>query len=93
MSRDGRWRLAPAYDLTFAPGPGGEHCNSVLGRGKDIDRERLLALARYADLQDAEAREVIDCVADAVADWNHFATSCDVGTASRNRIATALASL
>ena len=93
MSRDGRWRLAPAYDLTFAPGPGGEHCTSVLGRGKDIDRERLLALAGYADLQDAEAREVIDCVADAVADWDHFATSFDVSAASRNRIGTALASL
>ena len=93
MSRDGNWRLAPAYDLTFAAGPGGEHATSVLGRGKDIDRERLLALARVADLKDAEAREIIDRVADAVADWDRFATSCDVGAASRNRIARALASL
>ena len=93
MSRDGHWRLAPAYDLTFAPGPGGEHSTSVLGRRRDIDRERLLALARYADLKDAEAREVIDRVADAVADWDRFATSWDVSTASRNRIATALACL
>ena len=93
MSRDGNWCLAPAYDLTFAPGPGGEHATSVLGRGKDIDRERLLALARVADLKDAEAREVIDRVADAVADWNRFAASCDVGAASRNRIAAVLASL
>ncbi len=92
MSRDGRWRLAPAYDLTFAPGPGGEHSTSVLGRGKDIDRERLLALARYADLKDAEAREIIDCVADAVADWDRFAASCDVSHGSRNRISKALAS-
>ena len=80
MSRDGRWRLAPAYDLTFAPGPGGEHSTPVLGRGKDIDRERLLALARYADLKDAEARDIIDCVANAVADWDRFAASCDVRT-------------
>lgn len=93
MSRAGRWRLAPAYDLTFAPGPGGEHSTSVLGRGKDIDRERLLALARYADLKDDEAREIIDRVADAVANWDHFATNRDVSAASRNRIATALASL
>ena len=92
MSRDGRWRLAPAYDLTFAPGPGGEHSTSVLGRGKDIDRERLLALARYADLKDAEAREIIGCVADAVADWDRFASSCDVSNGSRNRISKALAS-
>ena len=93
MSRDGKWRLAPAYDLTFAADPGGEHTTSVLGRGKNIDRERLLALGRYADLKDAEAREVIDCVAAAVADWHLFAASCDVSTASRNRIAKALASV
>ena len=93
MSRDGKWRLAPAYDLTFAAGPGGEHTTSVLGRGKNIDRERLLALGRHADLNDREAREVIDCVAAAVADWHLFAASCDVSTASSNRIAKALASL
>ncbi len=93
MSRDGGWRLAPAYDLTFSPGPGGEHATSVLGRGKNIDRERLLALARVADLKDAEAREVIDRVVDAVADWDGFAASCDVGAASRERVAKALASL
>ena len=93
MSRDGKRRLAPAYDLTFAPGPGGEHTTSVLGRGRNIDRERLLALGRYADLKDPEAREVIDCVAEAVADWHLFAAGCDVSTASSNRIAKALASL
>ena len=93
MSRDGGWRLAPAYDLTFSPGPGGEHATSVLGQGKNIDRERLLALARVADLKDAEAREVINRVVDAVADWDGFAASCDVGAASRDRIAKALASL
>ena len=93
MSRDGKWRLAPAYDLTFAPGPGGEHTTSVLGRGRNIDRERLLALGRYADLKDREAREVIDCVAEAVADWHLFAASCDVSTASSKRIAKALGSV
>ena len=92
MSRDEKWRLAPAYDLTFAPGPGGEHTTSVLGRGRNIDREHLLALGRYADLKDREAREVIDCVTAAVADWHLFAANCDVSTASTNRIAKALAS-
>ena len=93
MSSDGEWRLAPAYDLTFAPGPGGEHSTSVLGRGRDIDRERLLALARVADVRDVEARHAIDRVAGAAADWDRFAASCDVGTVSRNRVAKALASV
>ena len=41
MERDGTWRLAPACDLTFAHGPGGEHATSVLGRGKDIGRGHM----------------------------------------------------
>ncbi len=93
MSRDGPWQLAPAYDLTFAPGPGGEHCTSVLGRGRDIDRERLLALGRYADLKDVEASEIIERVSAAVADWERFARSWDVTADSRNRIGKALASM
>lgn len=92
MSRDGDWRLAPAYDLTFSPGPGGEHSTSVLGRGRDIDRDRLLALGRCADLKDTETREVIDRVSAAVADWERFARSWDVTADSRNRIGRALAS-
>ena len=67
--------------------------HSVLGRGKNIDRERLLALGRYADLKDREAREVIDCAAAAVADWHLFAAGCDVSTASCKRIAKALGSV
>ena len=44
MDRDGRWSLAPAYDLVFTDGPGGEHSTSVLGHGRDIGRETLVRL-------------------------------------------------
>ena len=91
MERDGLWRLAPAYDLTYSPGPGGEHSTSVLGRGKRITRHHLLELGKYADLNAAEASRCVDRVATAVADWNRFAMKWDVGTASRTEIAAALA--
>ena len=91
MERDGLWRLAPAYDLTYSPGPGGEHSTSVLGRGKRITRLHLLELGKYADLNAAEASRCVDRVASAVADWNPFARKWDVGTASRTEIAAALA--
>ncbi len=90
MTRDGQWRLAPAYDLTFAPGPGGEHCTSVLGRGRDIDRSLLLELGRYADLTEGESRDVVDRVSDAIADWDRFARTYDVSGGSRNRIGRVL---
>ncbi len=35
MDSAGDWRLAPAYDLTYSPGPGGEHYMDIAGEGKD----------------------------------------------------------
>ena len=93
MSRDGQWKLAPAYDLTFSSGPGGEHSTSVLGFGKQITRTQLLALGRSADLDDVESQQIIERTTSAVADWDQFARDWDVGQASRSRIGAALASV
>ena len=38
MNADGTWRLAPAYDLTFMRGPGGEHSMLVAGEGRPCFR-------------------------------------------------------
>src|SRR5690606_19130851 len=35
MNKTGEWRLAPAYDLTYSRGPGGEHYLDVEGEGKN----------------------------------------------------------
>jgi len=35
---DNAWKLAPAYDLTFSEGPGGEHSTTYLGEGKSKSR-------------------------------------------------------
>ena len=91
MSREGEWKLAPAYDLTFSSGPGGEHSTSLLGLGKHITRTELLALGRSADLDDAESEQIIERAASAVADWDYFAQQWDVSQASRTQIGAVLA--
>ena len=93
MSPSGEWKLAPAYDLTFSVGPGGEHTTSVLGRGRHIANEDLLMLGKNADLTNDESARVIERVALAVADWDRFARDCDVGRSSRTRIGAALVSV
>lgn len=93
MDRDGRWSLAPAYDLVFTDGPGGAHSTSVLGHGRDIGRETLVRLGAEADLDAAGARCVIDEVSAAVADWACHAADAGVSRASRTRIADGLAAV
>ena len=90
MDREGNWQLAPAYDLTFARGPGGEHSTSVLGKGRGITKADLISLGKQADLAEKEVQEVLSRVADAVSDWTRFAKDSGVTAASRNRVRQAL---
>ncbi len=65
LGADSRWRVAPAYDLTFNEGPSGEHSLDVGGKGTAITRADLNALAIDAGVRVATANQVIDEVAEA----------------------------
>lgn len=60
LGRDRSWRLAPAYDLTFSEGPGGEHQMDVCGEGRNITRDHLLKLARQGGVDADFAQAVMD---------------------------------
>ncbi|MBL8748037.1 MAG: type II toxin-antitoxin system HipA family toxin [Planctomycetes bacterium] len=89
--RQGRpWRLAPAYDVTFAHNPRGEwtnqHLMSVNGRFRDIGADDLLAEAdRFAI---GEGKAILAEVRTALARWHEFAAAAGVATAEIERIAT-----
>lgn len=60
LGQDRRWRLAPAFDLTFSDGPMGEHHMDVCGKGKGIRRADLLRLAAEGGVAAVTAVAVID---------------------------------
>lgn len=62
LGRDRSWRLAPAYDLTFNEGPGGEHQMDVCGEGRHITRNHMLKLAKQGGVDADFAQAVIDRV-------------------------------
>lgn len=59
LGRDRRWRLAPAFDLTFSQGPMGQHHMDVCGQGAAIERDHLLRLAKEGGVQFKAAQEII----------------------------------
>ncbi|MEE9404136.1 MAG: type II toxin-antitoxin system HipA family toxin [Algisphaera sp.] len=69
----GEWSLSPAYDLTFSTGPSGEHATTVMGEGKQPDREHCLKLAAQVGVGRSEAQRVFDKVNAAAALWPRFA--------------------
>lgn len=64
MSRDGQWRLSPAFDLTYSTGPGGEHATSIMGEGKNPTSEHLKKLALKVGIEKGTAREIIEEIED-----------------------------
>ena len=86
MTAEGGWELAPAYDLVFAPGPGGEHTMTVAGEGRAPARRHLQQLADLAGILSQEAQAVLDEVASAVAHWRDHARLAGVGAKTARAI-------
>jgi serine/threonine-protein kinase HipA len=63
LDQQRQWKLAPAYDLTFNEGPGGEHQMDVCGEARVPGRAELLRLASEAAVPVADAKEIIDLIA------------------------------
>jgi len=60
LGQDRRWRLAPAFDLTFSTGPMGQHHMDVCGEGRAVTRAHLLHLAAQGGVAPKTAETIID---------------------------------
>lgn len=60
MDAQGRWRLSPAFDLSYSQGPGGQHSTSVAGEGARPSRADLMRVAKGGGVKEKDARECID---------------------------------
>ena len=82
MDRRGRWRLSPAFDVTYAWNPSGiwtsRHQMSINGKRDGIDRSDLVALAGLAGIKKVKANEMVDRVVEAVGRWPQFAAKVEI---------------
>lgn len=88
MNASGKWKLAPAYDLTFSNSSHGMHSTMVAGEGKSPGRQHLMELANTFEVKNAEA--IIDEVKSAIADWGIYAKDSGISDTSKKLIAKAL---
>lgn len=89
MGRDGGWRLAPAYDLTWSYKPGNRwlqaHQMTINGKRDDFTAEDLRAVARLAGLKRGSGDRVLREVTEVVAGWPGFADEVGVDDDLRDR--------
>ncbi|MBM4059953.1 MAG: type II toxin-antitoxin system HipA family toxin [Planctomycetes bacterium] len=88
LRRGEGWRLAPAYDVTFAHNPDGEwtsqHLMAVNGRFRDLARADLLAEAdRYGI---GEGKAILGEVGAAIARWPEHAAAAGVAALETERL-------
>ena len=82
MDRDGIWRLAPAYDLTFSYDPSNlwlsSHQMLVNGKSAGITLQDMMESGRNMDISTTRCSRIISEVSAAVARWPQFAGECGI---------------
>ena len=80
MDRNGKWKLAPAYDLCYSYKPGGrwigQHQLSLNGKQDAFTRQDILTVGENMGIR--RCNEMMDEVIDAVSNWNTIAKDCGV---------------
>jgi serine/threonine-protein kinase HipA len=84
MDGTGKWRLAPAYDLTFSYSGHGMHSTMVAGESAKPTRIHLMKLATYFNVKNANT--IIEEVQHIVNNWKKYAALYGVKSASKNSI-------
>lgn len=85
MDQAGRWRLSPAYDVTYSYNPAGawtsRHQMKVNGKRDGFTMDDLLEFAGHCNLKTLRAKAIIAEVLEATRRWREFADEAGVPTA------------
>ncbi len=88
LKQDGKWELAPAYDICHAYRPGSEwvsqHSMSINGKRKDITKNDLLVIGESISCK--KAPDIIEEIYDKVIQWKRFADEVEVNPNLRDQI-------
>lgn len=80
LTQEGKWKLAPAYDICFAYRPDSiwvsQHNLSINGKRKEISREDLLALAEQNSIRNPQL--IINQCLELVRQWPKYAKTYQV---------------
>lgn len=84
LNASNEWIFAPAYDLVFSFGPGGEQSMLVMGEGKTPGPAELQALGKKHGLKNAS--EILARVQKAVGNWPRYAEEASVSAKSARNL-------
>jgi serine/threonine-protein kinase HipA len=86
MNEHGEWKLASAFDLTFANGPRGQHQTSIMGEALAPGRAQLLALAKACGMPQPFAVNAIETTRTEAQRLDQILSSVGMRKATRNSL-------
>lgn len=88
LSKGGKWKLSPAYDICHAYDPSSIWVNSqtlsVNGKRNKITKHDLMTIAKSNNIKKGE--QIIKDINQVVRNWSDFANQCEVSTHRINKI-------
>ena len=88
LKKEGKWELAPAYDICHAYQPRhqwvSQHALSINGKRTDITKADLLAIGKT--IGNKKAAETIEEISNTVSQWKGFADEVKVSPKLRDEI-------
>ncbi len=93
MDKQGKWRLSPAFDMTYSYNPSGawtsHHQMSVNGQRSFFHMDDFNAVAETASMRRGRAKEIANQVMEAVIQWHLFANQAGVPVDQADKIGQA----
>ena len=91
MSQDGRWRLSPAYDVTYTVNHinkfiGDRHVMSVAGHNRGLNMDEIESLAKEGDIRNA--RKIVSSITEVLHDSEDILRKCGIGNPILETIAS-----
>lgn len=91
MDQTGKWKFAPAYDLTFSTSSQGHHSTTFAGESLNPTSAHLHELARTFGV--SNVKSIVESIKSVTKNWNHFANEAGVSKASKHKIEQSLNAL
>jgi serine/threonine-protein kinase HipA len=92
LKQDGKWQLAPAYDICYAYAPDNiwvcQHTLSINGKHSNIQKSDLMTLANANNIK--RGAKIIDQVLEVVHNWPKYASQAAVDMRLMNAISKTL---